>query len=187
MQGYIAFGAFLSLGLLVIIRARQLKSAGIKAIQFGEMDKKDFLIPPFVLLFIYLLTAFTFDLPRFGGRLFYNDAASWVGVAFCLAGVCFFAWAIVSFGRSFRVGLDEDNPGSLVTTGAFSISRNPIYVAFFLVLLGIFLVFASEVFLVALIAAALLFSRQIRLEEKSLSKVYGQEYERYKANVRRYL
>lgn len=187
MQGYFAFGSLLLLMCFVFIRAQQLRRIGVKAIHFGEMDKKDFLIPPFVLLFLYLLIANVFDLPRFDSLLFFSGAVAWVGVVLCMTGVGLFIWALVSFGKSFRVGLDENSPDTLVTSGAFSISRNPIYVAFFLVLLGIFLAIPSWVFLIYLVAATWLFNRQIKLEEESLRKVYGDEYRKYCKKVRRYL
>jgi protein-S-isoprenylcysteine O-methyltransferase Ste14 len=34
----------------------------------------------------------------------------------------------MSFGTSFRVGIDVEHPDKLVTTGIFAVSRNPIYV-----------------------------------------------------------
>ncbi|MGI6105418.1 MAG: methyltransferase family protein [Raoultibacter sp.] len=187
VQGYVIFGLFLCLIVLVITRVQQLRKVGIHAMHFGKMDKKDFLIPPFVLLFLYLLIANVWSLPGSGGYLFSNSIVAWIGVGFGVLGVLFFAWALVSFGQSFRVGIDENDPGKLVTSGAFAISRNPIYVAFFFVLLGIFLVLPSWVFLLVLLAACALFTRQILLEEKSLEKVYGDEYREYCAKVRRFL
>ena len=187
MQGYLVIALFLSLIVCVLIRVRLLKGLGIDAFRFGKMDKKDFIIPPFALIFVYLLIANVFNLPRFDGLLFQNGILAWVGVASCLAGLALFIWALVSFGTSFRVGIDEDSPGSMVTTGAFGLSRNPIYVAFFFVLLGIVLVYPTVVFLVYLVLASFLFNRQIRLEEASLQKVYGTEFDTYCKKVRRYL
>lgn len=187
MQGYIIFGLFLMLIVLVITRVQILKKVGIEAMLFGKMDKKDFIIPPLVLLFIYLFIANVWGLPGSGGYLFSSDIVAWVGVGCGVLSVALFAWALVSFGKSFRVGIDEDSPGSLVTTGAFALSRNPIYVAFFLMLLGIFLVLQSWVFLVVLLAVCIAVTRQIILEEKSLEKIYGQEYLDYCARVRRFL
>ncbi len=187
MQGYFALAAFLLLIVCVVIRVRMLKKLGIDAFQFGKMDKKDYLIPPFVLLFLYLFIANIWDLPRFGVLMFESQSIAWVGVASCFAGLLLFVWAIVSFGKSFRVGIDEGTPGKLVTTGAFGLSRNPIYVAFFLVLLGIFLVYPTGPFALYLFVASWLFTRQVKREEASLEKIYGTEYDAYRSKVRRYL
>ena len=187
MTKYIAVATLVLLIILVVFRAHQLKKLGVKAVQFGEMDKKDFLVPPFFLLFFYIVVASAFGLPNIGAELFYNELAGWIGVALCVIGVLFFIYAMVSFGRNFRVGLDEDHPGDLVTTGAFSISRNPIYTAFGLVLLGVFLITANWVVLIYVGVGVWLFNRQIRLEEKSLQKLYGQRYAEYCKRVRRFL
>lgn len=187
MQGFIALAVFFLLIISVLIRVRVLKNLGIDAFQFGKMDKKDYIIPPFVLLFLYLFIASAFNLPRFGNLPFENDILAWMGVGFCVLGLALFVWALVSFGMSFRVGLDEKSPGSLVTKGAFGLSRNPIYVAFFLVILGINLVFPSWVFIIYLALATFVFNRQIKLEEASLQKIYGLQFEAYCKKVRRYL
>src|SRR6185436_17879777 len=50
-----------------------------------------------------------------------------IGAGLSSLGLIVFALAYVSFGDSWRVGFDVKNPGALVTTGVFSISRNPIY------------------------------------------------------------
>lgn len=187
MQGYIALTTFLLLIICVLVRVRLLKRLGIDAFKFGEMDKRDFIIPPFVLLFLYLFVANVFRWPRFGGLPVKSELLAWAGVASCIFGLLLFIWALVSFGTSFRVGLDEDSPGQLVTTGAFALSRNPIYVAFFCVLLGVNCVFPSWVFLIYLAAASWLFNRQIKLEEASLLKIYGDAYQAYCKKTRRYL
>ena len=96
-------------------------------------------------------------------------------------------WSLVSFGTSFRVGIDVEHPDRLVTTGAFAHSRNPIYVAFASVLVGEFLIFLNWVLLAYLIAGFWLFNRQVTREESYLATHYGQEFSEYRDRVRRYL
>ncbi len=187
MQGYFAVGTILLLITLVISRAILMRKLGIKAMRFGEMDKTDFLIPPFALLFFYLIFASALNWPKFGAELFYNDMAAWIGVALCILGPAFFFLSLTSFGKSFRVGIDEDQPGALITTGAFAVSRNPIYTAFGFILLGIFLIFPNWVVLLYLLAGLWLMNRQVLREEESLQKIYGEQYLRYCQKVRRYL
>lgn len=187
MQGYIALVTVALLIALVISRALQLKRLGIKAFKFGEMDKKDFLIPPFALLFFYIVLASALNLPKPGSELFRLEFIRWIGVAFCILGLFVFLLSLISFGKSFRVGIDEDHPGALVTTGVFAISRNPIYTAFGIVLLGLLLIFPNWILLLYFVAAIWLFNRQVLSEEASLRKIYGQEYINYCKKVRRYL
>lgn len=69
----------------------------------------------------------------------------------------------------------------------FAISRNPLYTAFGLVLIGIFFIFPNWVLMIYLFAGIWLFHRQVLREEESLKKIYGREYEEYCRKVRRYL
>ncbi|PID14507.1 isoprenylcysteine carboxyl methyltransferase [Sporosarcina sp. P34] len=187
MQGYIAVTTITLLIILVITRSIQLKKFGIKVVTFGKIDKKDFIIPPFALLLFYVIMSNVFHLPKLGTKLFTNEFIGWIGVFLCFGGLLLFVYSVLSFGESFRVGIDEENPGSLITTGAFSISRNPIYTAFGMVLLGEFLIYPNWIVLVYLIVGFWLFNRQVRLEEQSLVKIYGEAYTKYCQNVRRYL
>src|SRR5262249_49484696 len=83
-------------------------------------------------------------------RFFHSEVMSWVGVFLCYGGLILFLLSLVSFGKSFRVGIDIDHPDKLVTTGVFAFSRNPIYVAFAFVFLWQFLVFPHWIFFVYL-------------------------------------
>jgi protein-S-isoprenylcysteine O-methyltransferase Ste14 len=155
---------------------------------FGNIDKTDFLIPPFAFFYFYTVFAAAFDLPIASNhRLFQSEAISWAGVILCFAGLTLLLLSLVSFGKSFRVGIDIDHPDRLVTTGVFAFSRNPIYVAFGFVLLGQFLVFPNWIMLVYLAAGIWLFHRQVLREEEFLRTHYGREYAEYCGRVRRYL
>ena len=79
------------------------------------------------------------------------------------------------------------NSGELVTTGAFAISHNPIYTAFGLVLIGIFLIIPNWIVLIYVFAGIWLFNRQILLEEQSLKRIYCKKYTVYCKKVRRFL
>jgi protein-S-isoprenylcysteine O-methyltransferase Ste14 len=188
MQQYLAALTIVLLLALVLARVAMLRRQGIKAMNFGKQDKTDFLIPPFAFFYFYLVFAHTFRWPTTARHMFFDSGAvAWLGVAFCLAGLLLLMWSLVSFGRSFRVGIDDENPDRLVTGGIFAVCRNPIYVAFWFILLGQFLVFPNWLLLVYLAAATGLFHRQVLREEAYLAKHYGQEYAGYSARVPRYL
>jgi protein-S-isoprenylcysteine O-methyltransferase Ste14 len=188
MQGSVAALAIVLLLGMVLVRAWLMRRQGINAFHFGSTDKTDFLIPPFALFYFYTVFAAAFHLPTVSRQEFFrSETLSWVGVLLCLAGLFLLLLSLVSFGKSFRVGIDRDHADELVTTGIFGFSRNPIYVAFWIFLLGQFLVFPNWILLVYLIAAAWLFNRQVLREEEYMRNHYGQQYLDYRNRVRRYL
>jgi protein-S-isoprenylcysteine O-methyltransferase Ste14 len=188
MPEYLAALTIILLVGMVLTRAFLMRQQGIKALKFGNIDRKDFLIPPFALFYFYVVFAQAFRLPAMSRQEFFrSEFTPWIGVAFCTAGLGLLLWSLISFGRSFRVGIDTDRPGSLVTSGIFALSRNPIYVAFASILVGQFLIFPNWILLVYMGAATWLFRRQVLREEEYLKKRYGEEYTDYCRRVRRYL
>ncbi len=188
MQRYLAALTIVLLPGMVLTRVLLMKRRGIRAMNFGKIDKKDFLIPPFALFYFYVVFAAAFNLPAVSKQeFFHSGTVSWVGVLLCLSGLLLLLLSLISFGKRFRVGIDTDHPDKLVTTGVFAFSRNPIYVAFGLVSFGQFLVFPNWILLVYLGAATWLFHRQVLREEEYLKKHYGTEYSEYCGRVRRYL
>ena len=187
MQGYFVIVSLVIMVLGVGLRSAKMNRAGIRAVHFGELDKKDFLIPPFVILYFYLILANTFQLPKFDYLLVNEPIAAWVGTFFCLFAPVLFLWGILSFGQSFRVGIDEKKPGELITSGAFAVSRNPLYAAFVMFLIGVFLTFPTWIFFAYFVVGLWLIDRQVCLEESALRKIYGNKYDEYCNNTRRYI
>ena len=188
MQRYMAALTIILLIGMVLTRALMLKKAGIQAMNFGKTDKTDFLILPFAFFYFYLIFAAAFDFPTVSRQEFFSSGTiSWIGVVFCFAGLLLFLLSLISFGNSFRVGIDENNPDKLVTTGVFAFSRNPIYVAFGSILLGQFLVFPNWILLAYFGGATWLIHRQVLREEDFLKKHYGNEFLEYCDRVRRYI
>src|SRR5262245_19317549 len=122
MPKYLGALAIVLLLGMVLIRVFLLKRQGIKAMKFGSTDKTDFLLPPFVLFYFYVLFAAAFDWPNIGVRpFFHSEAAAWTGVLFCLAGLLLLLWSLISFRRSFRIGIDTHHPDKLVVDGVFAV------------------------------------------------------------------
>jgi protein-S-isoprenylcysteine O-methyltransferase Ste14 len=165
-----------------------MRRKGVTAMHFGKIDKKDYLILPFASFYFYVVFAAAFKFPSVSIQEFFrSEIVSGIGLILCLSGLFLLILSLVSFGQSFRVGIDSDHSDELITAGVFAFSRNPIYVAFGLVLLGEFLVFPNWILLVYLFATLWLFHRQVLREEKFLREHYGEQYLDYCARVRRYL
>jgi len=110
-----------------------------------------------------------------------------IGVCLVLLGFVLFIWALVSFGASRRVGIDNQAPGELVTTGVFAFSRNPIFVFVDLYFIGTFLLNGTVIFLMAAVLVVVGLHYQILQEERFLRAQYGQAYRDYCAQTPRYL
>jgi len=188
MHTYFGIILILSFIILVLIRSLSLKKKGIQAVEFGQKNKSDFILPPFALFYFYILLSNTFPLPTIPSQqLFYSEFVSWIGVALGVCGFLFFVWTLISFKNSFRVGLANNTAQGLITTGAFTISRNPIYVAFATLLISEFLIYGSWILFIYIIAGIITFHIQVLREEAFLKEQYGQVFETYCNNVRRYL
>lgn len=86
---------------------------------------------------------------------------------------------------SWRIGIDYENSTKLVTSGLFSVSRNPIYLFLLLGLIGMFLILPNAVTFAIFFAAFLVLHITMRLEEDFLQKQHGEAYINYKKKVRR--
>jgi len=102
------------------------------------------------------------------------------------------AWLFFSARAAFRqhnTPLMPWKPSSgVVKDGPYRFTRNPIYLAFGMWCLGVSFVFNSGYVLIVLVAVVVLFDRvQIPREERYLQEMFGEEYARYSAKVRRWI
>lgn len=177
--------------LLVASRVMILRRRGIRAFVFGETDKTDFLLFPAVLIMIYtvLASAFAWPYPQVLIRpLFEHPAMEWIGAVLCLAGLVGLLLSLVSFGNSFRVGIDIEKPDKLITSGMFAVSRNPLYVSFIALFGGLMLMHFNPASVILYFVFFIpVVHRQVMREEKFMRGHYGEEYADYCRKVRRYL
>ena len=121
----------------------------------------------------------------------FNQLQGLVAVAILL--VVGFGFAI-SGSISFRIANTTVNPlkpetaSSLVTSGVFKYSRNPMYVGLAIILLAWTVYLAVPLGLLAIVGFMAYLQRfQIVPEERGMLKLFGAEFEVYQSMVRRWL
>jgi protein-S-isoprenylcysteine O-methyltransferase Ste14 len=98
----------------------------------------------------------------------------------------------VSFSRTFRRAGQDRNPNTptprVITTGLYRYSRNPAYVALIAIQVGVGLLLDNVWILLFLIPALVTMHYGVIIREEAyLERKFGDEYLRYKENVRRWL
>ncbi len=123
---------------------------------------------------IALLSAF-----RISSLLLFAAAGTFVG----LAGVAAFRKAGTTVNP-----LSPDTSTSLVATGIFKRTRNPMYLALMLALIG-WSAYLANLFALALTAGFVLYMNrfQIQPEERALEAQFGDQYFEYSRKVRRWV
>lgn len=111
-----------------------------------------------------------------------------LGLVPLLLGVVLLLWTVREFYVAGRGTLAPwSPPRELVTTGLYRFSRNPMYVAVVLVLLGWAAVFHSWPLLIYAFAVALAFHlRVIFGEEPWLAQTHGEAWSHYRSHVPRW-
>ncbi len=126
-------------------------------------------------------------LPWFSTRWSQVPALQWLGAGLMTASILLFAASYLQLGASWRIGIDEHASGALVTSGLYRRSRNPIYLAANLFMLGSFLLNPTLSGLIYLMLTPALLHRQIIREEDFLKTAFGPRYAQYAAATPRYL
>lgn len=81
-----------------------------------------------------------------------------------------------------------ERPSELITSGPFNFSRNPIYFGMSIILFGVEIILGSlSPFVFPIIFVIIIDKSFIPIEENNLEKIFGKEYQNYKAKVRRWL
>ena len=108
------------------------------------------------------------------------SVAGWpvVAVALSLA-----TWAV---GSATRAGVTVDRTDGLVRHGAFRVSRNPMYVAWSLGLIGVATLMRSLWLLLGAVVASAIIHGDVLREEVVLDRAFGEEYRAYRAATPRY-
>jgi|SRR5262245_30790875 len=114
--------------------------------------------------------------------------ALWLGALVFVLALALFAWAIATVTRAGS-NVPTDRPTTtIVDTGPYRFTRNPIYLAMVLGLIGLAIAFNSFWLLLMLVLFALIIHYGvIAREEAYLERKFGDVYRGYCARVRRWL
>lgn len=117
------------------------------------------------------------------------ESVRWAGVVLLVLGAVLLA---ETFSRFALQGLGTPAPiaptKSLVVTGSYRFVRNPMYVAVVSLILGQALLLGSLGTLVwGIVVWLTVHLFVLSYEEPTLSLTYGEQYDRYRANVRRWI
>jgi protein-S-isoprenylcysteine O-methyltransferase Ste14 len=115
--------------------------------------------------------------------------ARWLvgAIAFALA-LGLFAWAVATMTRAGSNVPTSRPSTAIVDTGPYRFTRNPIYLAMMLGLIGLAIAFNALWLLLALVPFALVIRYGVvAREEAYLERKFGDAYRGYRARVRRWL
>lgn len=122
-----------------------------------------------------------------GDLRLWRASAAWVGIGIAALGVLVFIIAMVTMRDSWRAGIPEADKTTLVTTGIYRFSRNPAFLGFDLMYLGLLITFFNYLHLVFALFAMVMLHLQILQEERFLDDSFGEEYRAYQRCTGRYL
>jgi protein-S-isoprenylcysteine O-methyltransferase Ste14 len=146
-------------------------------------------VPPVavVVLTAGLMWLASWTVPAFG---FVLPARNVLAVSLGVAGVVTSLLGVVSFRRAKTTvnPMRPDASSSLVRSGVYARSRNPMYLGFLLVLVG-WAIFLSNAVAFLLLPAFIFYMNrfQIEPEERALTSLFGQAFLAYKSRVRKWL
>ena len=153
------------------------------------MSALELKIPPVV---VTALTAFAMwaigELSAFASSDFTGRIP--LAVALAASGVAVTGAGLKAFRRA-RTTVNPMQPGeasTLVASGVYRVTRNPMYLGFLLLLLAWAVFLANPATLIAIVVFVLYMNRfQITPEERALAGLFGKEFEEYRRRVRRWL
>lgn len=113
--------------------------------------------------------------------------ARYIGMLIAFIGDFIFICSVNTMRDSWRAGVSKTDKTELITKGIYQISRNPAFLGFDLVYIGILIMFFNWGLFILSGFAALMFHLQIvYVEEKFLIVTFGEDYLDYKRGVNRY-
>jgi len=147
--------------------------------------KRKIMPPTYFFILLFLSVAFHFIFPII--KLIYPPY-TYLGFAFIALGVVLNIWADLLLKKKKTTVKPHEKPAHLITSGPFGISRNPQYLGFTAILLGVVILHGTLImFLFPVVFVIIIETKFIPMEEKNLGSAFGRKCLEYKKNVRRWI
>jgi protein-S-isoprenylcysteine O-methyltransferase Ste14 len=190
-------GALGCLGILGIGRGMLLAARGVRVLPVDRQRRLPHALADlgFVLCFLlWVYEALAFSLPlglhlvpaAARGVVVASGGAKLLGILVMLAGLVVYGLALHALGSAWRLGIDRERSGELVTHGIFARSRNPVYLGLTLLAAGVFLALGRPVLLLLAGVFWIYFRHLVAREEEFLREHYGDAYRDYERRVGRW-
>lgn len=172
------------------------RKSGIKAVVLAKGDKGksiDFTetvvkITTFMWGAIWLFESlYSHRAVNFLPNLFTSSTFNYFGLFIILIGLIFFVSSMVTMKNSWRVGIDKSIKTQLITNGLYKYSRNPAFVGFNFMFIGLVFTFPNIVTLLICLANMVSIHNLILQEEKHLEGMFQKDYLFYRDQTPRYL
>lgn len=115
------------------------------------------------------------------------DNARFTGFLTGMLGDFIFLISVLTMKDSWRAGIPEKDKTKFVSTGIYAFSRNPAFLGFDFMYIGVCLLFCNPVTIIFTIFAIVMLHLQILQEETYLKSAFGEPYLQYQKHVFRYL
>lgn len=139
--------------------------------------------PNYFMLFIILNMIIHFLIPLKQVILKYN----YFGVFFIIIGIYFYLSVYAIFKKEKINWRQSASPSKLIKCGVFKISRNPMYLGMFLILLGEAVILGSLGSFILPFLFLIGTDYELHNDEYKLKKKFGKEYKEYNMKVRRWI
>lgn len=121
------------------------------------------------------------------GKSAFPSFLRFVGLIAAIAGTVIFIMSALTMNDNWRIGVPTGDKADLVTTGLYSYSRNPAFVGFDLMYIGILMMnFSFALFVLTAVGVAMLHFQIVNVEEDYMTAAFGEKYTAYKNTVNRY-
>lgn len=108
------------------------------------------------------------------------------GIIVTSIGVVIFIIAMYTMKNSWRAGISTTDKTTLIQSGIYRVSRNPAFLGFDLMYIGVFIAFPNIIHFIVILFTIIMMHLQIIEEEKYLPIIFGDEYLKYKDKTGRY-
>lgn len=116
-----------------------------------------------------------------------SSLINYTGIVTTAAGVSIFIIAMISMKTSWRVGIDKSTQTKLITTSIYKYSRNPAFVGFDLMFIGVAAIYPGLVTAAVAIVNIITIHNLILKEEMHLKSAFGDSYIKYMKQTARYI
>jgi protein-S-isoprenylcysteine O-methyltransferase Ste14 len=180
-----AYGALLAALWIAWVIYWMIRSRGVKAIvrQESIASRLTYLVPSAIggVLILYRRpgTGLAASYLPYDARL----AAYWIGIALIVVGLGFSIWAREYLGGNWSATVTLKESHELVRTGPYAWVRHPIYTGLLIALLGCAVAQGERGGLIGFGLLIAAFVRKLKIEERFLGDLFGEQYARYRKEV----